>query len=213
MKTCSLVLALALIDPFILVAQGTFRNMDFEQAQIPQNQAAGFVDATLAFPFWTVFNDSIPQTQVLWNNVSVGSTQASLLGQSDHALDGGYSAFLFGGSGACSISQVGQVPTDAISLLFKVQIFQGQQINVSMGGVSLPVFDISTGPNYAVYGVNVSQFEGMQEQLQFTAPSGPNYWNIDDITFSTTAVPEPSAGGLLAFGGLLLSLRILRRKE
>src|SRR3974390_553429 len=54
--------------------QGTFRNMDFELAQIPQNQPHGLVAADLAFPFWTVYYGTTSQTQVLWNDVSVGST-------------------------------------------------------------------------------------------------------------------------------------------
>ena len=158
--------------------QGTFRNLDFELAQIPESQPSGFVSANLAFPFWTVYYGTTLQTQVLWNDVSVGSTLASLVGQNDHALDGGYSAFLFGGRNDCSISQVGQVPTDAVSLLFKAQIYPQQQVVVSMGGVSLPVFEVSSVPNqYAVYGVNCSQFAGMQEELRFTAPAATQFIN------------------------------------
>ena len=114
--------------------QGTFRNMDFELAQIPQNQPHGFVAADLAFPFWTVYYGTTSQTQVLWNDVSVGSTLASLVGQNFGALDGGYSAFLFGGGSGCSISQVGQVPADAVSLLFKVQVYP----QLSAGGQNQP---------------------------------------------------------------------------
>jgi len=192
--------------------QGTFRNMDFEQSQIPQNQPSGLVAADLAFPSWTVYYGSTPQTQVLWNDVSVGSTLASLVGQRSGALDGGYSAFLFGGSSGpstpvdCSISQVGQLPDDAVSLLFEAHGVQ--QLTVAVSGVTLPLFDVSSGPNYEVYGVNVSQFAGMQEDLRFTAPgftpNGPNIWTIDNIVFSTTPVPEPSTAVLVALAGLAL---------
>lgn len=204
-------------------AQGTFRSMDFELAQIPQNQPHGFVSADSAFPFWTVYYGTTPQTQVLWNDTSTGPTQVSLLGQNFGALAGGYSAYLFGGSSGlsdpldCSISQVGQVPTDAVSLLFKAQSgAPGRELIVSMGGVSLPVFELSSGPNYGLYGVNVSQFASMHEDLRFTAPgftpNRPNVWNIDDIVFSTTPVPEPTTRALLAAAGLMLGSRYHRRK-
>jgi len=35
--------------------QGTFRNTDFEVAQIPQNQPNGVVSTTLGLPLWTVY--------------------------------------------------------------------------------------------------------------------------------------------------------------
>jgi hypothetical protein len=95
--------------------------MDFEQAQIPQNQPSGLASADLAFPFWTVYYGTAQQTQVLWNDVSLGSVQASLLGLngvppfgSPKSIDGGYSAVLVGGITGCSLSQVGQIPTDAV---------------------------------------------------------------------------------------------------
>jgi hypothetical protein len=170
-------------------------------------------------PFWTVYYGTSAQTQVLWNDTSTGSTQVSLLGQNFGALAGGYSGYLFGGLANpttpidCSISQVGQLPTDAVSLLFKAQ--GGRELIVSMGGVSLPVFEVSSGPNYIVYGVNVSQFAGMQEKLRFTAPgatpTGPNVWNIDDIVFSSVPIPEPTGAALLISGGLLLAFLFSRK--
>ena len=206
-------------------AQGTFRNMDFEEAQIDQNQPRGVVSADLALPFWTVYYGSTQQTQVHWNELSAGSTWVSLIGQFNpdpvfggaSPIDGGYGAVLIGGLNGptggpleCSISQVGELPTDAVSLQFKAR-GGWQQLTVSVGGVSLPVFELSSVPNqYVVYGVNVSQFAGMQEELRFTAPgfsTGLNGWNIDDIVFSTTPVPEPTAGALIRLGGLLFLCR------
>jgi len=195
-------------------AQGTFRNMNFELAQIPQTQPPGVVSAALAFPFWTVYYGTNQQTQVHWGEVSLGATEASLIGQTGQpsAIDGGYSLSMYGGNVSVSISQVGQLPTDAVSLLFKAQYGgPGFQLIASIGGVSLPIFDVSSGPNYTLYGVNCSQFAGMQEELRFTIPAvgahGPSAWDIDDIVFSTTPVPEPTTAALFALGGLLFGFR------
>ena len=196
------------------LAQGTFRNMDFEQAQIPQTQPPGVVSTDLAFPFWTVYYGANQQTQVHWAEVSAGSTQASLIGETSNpsAINGGYSLDMFGGNVDVSISQVGQVPVDAVSLLFKARFGgPGHQLIVSMGGVSLPIFDVASAPNYNLYGVDVSQFAGMQEDLRFItpkgSPTGPSYWDIDDIVFSTTPVPEPTTGALFALCGLFFGFR------
>jgi len=219
---------------FSAAGQGTFRNMDFELARIPQNQPWGFVPADQAFPFWTVYYGTTPQTQVVWRTTSVGTTEASLLGQfpadslgGPTAIDGGYCASLIGGGIPgigpvdCSISQVGQIPTGAASLLFKEQpgAVPNNPITVTIGGVSLPVFLVANFPNqYAVFGVNCSQFAGLQEELRFTAPSvvgagyGLDWQNIDDIVFSSTpiSVPEPSPLGLAGLG--LAGVLVLRRR-
>jgi hypothetical protein len=50
--SAALVLMLSAFSSF---PQGTFRNMDFELAQIPQNQPAATVSAASALPFWTVY--------------------------------------------------------------------------------------------------------------------------------------------------------------
>jgi hypothetical protein len=199
-----------MLSAFSSLPQGTFRNMDFELTQIPQNQPAGLVSTASALPFWTVYYGSTQQTSVYWNATSAGSTLATLLGLNGDnglhpAIDGGYSVNLTGSSPDAAISQGGQLPTDAVSLLFKAQFgLPGQQLTVSIGGATLPMFDVSSGPNYTLYGINVSQFAGMQEELRFTVGGPLSSWTIDDIVFSTTPVPEPTGIGLLAVGGLLL---------
>lgn len=219
-------LSITLRIPLILAiatahGQGTstFQNLDFELAQIPQNQPPGIVSGSLALPFWTVYYGTAQQTQVDWNETSAGSTQVTLLGLNGDngfhpAIDGGYSVNLIGSTIYASISQVGQLPIGAVSLLFKVQFGQpGQQLIVSVGGVSLPIVDVLRQPNYNLYGVNVSQFAGMQEELRFSVGGPLSSWTIDDIAFSNTAVPEPTTPALLAVGTLVLGVRVFRRNQ
>lgn len=193
-------------------AQGTFRNLDFELSQIPQTQPSGLVSASLALPSWTVYYGPTQQTQVLWEALTAGSTAVTLVGTRGivTSIDGGYSAELFGGGPDASISQVGVVPSNARSVIFKAQVGGLGQVSISVAGVTLPLVALLNGPNYTLYGADVSQYAGLQEQLAFTAAGyhpgptvGPSYWNIDDIVFSTTEVPEPSESALIAVGGLL----------
>ena len=48
-------LASALLWKAPCSAQGTFRNLDFELAQIPQSQPVGDVSTAAALPFWAVY--------------------------------------------------------------------------------------------------------------------------------------------------------------
>lgn len=206
-------LTLGFMQSIDLRGQGTFRNLDFEQSQIPQTQPPGQVAASLALPFWTVYYGSAQQSQVAWNEFSVGSPQVSLYGPGSimAPMDGGYSVSIFGSVTGASISQVGLVPSNARSVVFKAQIPPNEQagVSISVGGVTLPLFEVFNGPNYILYEANVTPFAGLQEELRFSAAwngVGPSYWNIDDIVFSTAAVPEPSALSLFMIGPLFIGV-------
>ena len=217
----SLILVLGLIQPLCVYAQGTFRNLDFELSQIPQTQPPGSVMASLALPFWTVYFGAAPQSTVLWEELSAGSSAVTLCGPNGTvtSIAGGYSALLFGGdtSPDVSIRQTGIVPANAESLLFKAQVGPGKPtISVSLGGQTLPLMALSTGANYTLYGANIAQFAGLQEELRFSAAPqslGPSYWNIDDIVFSTAAVPEPTTSALLAVSSLTFAFWMFRRRK
>jgi hypothetical protein len=192
-----------------------FVNLDFEAANLSAYGAGpALVPATNAIPGWTAYVGGNPQSNIFYNAISLGSTSISILGTNGvpSSLDGAFSIDLYGGvtATAASISQTGLVPANAVSIFFKAQYSgpPGGLLVVSIGGQNIPFFVIASGQNYTLYGGDVSAFAGQSEQLMFSAPEGNNnYWEIDDIVFSPSTVPEPIALGLFALGGLLLGLR------
>jgi hypothetical protein len=87
---------------------------------------------------------------------------------------------------------------------------------VSFSGNGLLPVPLSTGVGAAgqifeVYGVNIASYEGETGQLEFTAlyNNGINFGNIelDDIAFSTQAVPEPKTVELVFTAAMMLGLQ------
>jgi hypothetical protein len=196
-----------------------FVNLDFENAVITHDPSSPYPNAVYAsdaIPGWTP-TGFIGPNDVLYNTASAGSTSVSILdvNGSPPALDGAFSVYLYGGGTepAASISQTGVVPVSALSILFKAQNeggVLGGPLLVSLGGQNISFFALSTGANYTLFGGNIpSAFTGQSEQLMFSAPKdgGNNFWNIDDIQFSSSSVPEPDTLALGAFGALLFGFR------
>jgi hypothetical protein len=212
-------------------AQGTFQNLDFEQANpisagAPYNPEA--VTAASALPFWTVLYGNSTQTQVEYNAVSLGAAEVDLFGPGTAAgvpapLDGSYSVALQWGYGpglieeSVSLWQDGTIPENAESLEFKAWIFQGTTpLSVSFAGDNLSLFVLSSGVSpsgqpYNVYGGNIAAYANQTGQLEFTAPvvgnvAGVGGIELDDISFSTQVIPEPSPLALGAIGTALFAL-------
>ena len=80
---------------------------------------------------------------------------------------------------------------------------------------AVPSWIAFLGTNQAtqVYGANINPSDaGQVKALTITALAGPNTTDyFDSFVFSSLPIPEPNAPGLLALGGLLLSLRCRRR--
>lgn len=200
-------------------AQG-FVNLDFEAANLSAYGAGpAVVPITNAIPGWTAVGTP-SANDILYNDVSLGSPTVSLVGINNQfdpsSLDGSFSvvlqAFFTGGA---SISQTALVPVSAESLLFEAKQGGAGTLQVSLGGQNLSYSVLSSGANYTLYGANISAYAGQTEQLAFSAlavVSGGNIWNIDDIQFSSSTVPEPSDFALVALGALLLGFRRWRNK-
>ncbi len=202
------------------VSGQNFVNLNFEQATITPDPSSpnypNAVYASNAIRGWTATGFLSPN-DIFFNTVSLGATSVSLEGTNGvfPALDGKYSIDLYGGvegpAAGASISQTGLVPSGTASIRFIAQGVgaAGGPLLVSLDGQNIPTYAISTGPNYTTYAGDISGFANQAEQLTFTAPQGVNnYWELDDIQFSVTPVPEPSTLSLFGISILFLCWRM-----
>jgi hypothetical protein len=215
-----------IFKPFSAFSQGTFQNLDFEQANPVVVVGSPYypyeVTVASALPYWTVTYGTVQQTQMLFDDMSLGAPSVDLLGAGDvyspAPIDGNYSVFLQGsGDGtSASISQTGLIPFGTQSLLFEAQGNYGSPpgpLEVLIGTQSVPFSALGGGPNYTLYGADISAWAGETEQLTFSAVENipqENNWEIDDISFSPTAVPEPSTLALVLTGGVAFGARRFR---
>ncbi len=203
------------------LAQGTFVNLNFEAANlspVPPGQSGGYVSSLDAIPGWTGLIGTNQVTQVLHNDLTLGNASIDVIGpywSGGGIIEGQYTVVLQpgvnpggGGYTSASISQTGLVPADARSLQFRAGVFS--PISVSLGGRSLSLAALGTGPYYTLYGADISWFAGQTGALVITALAGPNTTDsFDSFVFSSMPVPEPGALGLSALGALLLGWRLL----
>ncbi|HUD49180.1 MAG TPA: PEP-CTERM sorting domain-containing protein [Candidatus Baltobacteraceae bacterium] len=207
-------------------AQGTFENLNFEQASpVPVVGSPYYpyaVTTASAVPFWTVYYGNTPQSQILYNTMSLGAPEVDLFGPNNGVgdpgvIDGNYSVGLKSGFGpgfvpqSVSLWQNGTMPANAESLEFDAANFGGgTPLSVSFAGDNLTLFVLSSavapsGQPYSVYGANIAPYAGQTGQLEFTA-TFYNWVELDDISFSTQAIPEPSPLALTGIGGFLFAL-------
>ena len=219
------IVALIFIACLQHVSGQAFVNLNFEQAVIVTDPSVPYypsgVYASSALPGWTTIGFLSPN-YILYNDLSLGAPSITLCGTnstySPSALKGQFSLDLYGGSvnpsAGASISQTGLVPANAVSLRFIAQGIPqpaGGPLVVALGGQSIPYSAISTGPNYTEYGGDISAFAGQIAQLTFTAPQGlNNYWELDNIQFSSSPVPEPRVWSLFGLGIVLVGWRVQR---
>jgi hypothetical protein len=198
-----------------------FLNLNFESAQIIPLTGGTYINSiatTNALPGWNVYYGSSQQSEITYNAPALGSTFVTLWATNGSQISGNYSVLLQGGltASAASIRQTGLVPISAESLLFEAQQTGAGTLQVSLGGQNLSFFALSSGANYTLYGANISAFAGQTEQLTFSALEVSTYannWNIDNIQFSSSSVPEPSEFALGALGALLLGFRLWRNSS
>src|SRR5205085_2653446 len=90
-----------------------------------------------------------------------------------------------------SIWQSGQIPVGARS----IQFYAAGNIGLSFGGQQIPLSSLGSGNNYVVFGGDISAFAGQTGELRFVGNG-----LLDNISFSSQAIPEPGGAALLAVG-------------
>jgi hypothetical protein len=214
------------VSPARVLGQGTFfQNLDFEQANpvvVQGSPSPDYVTAASALPYWTILVAGTQQNGVFENDPTLGDSSVGLIGPGDRfgsPIDGEYSVLLegiFPGTTA-SISQTGEIPSGAKSLLFEAsngeQGEQGQ-FEIFLGSQSVPFIAVGGGPNYTLYGANISAWASQTAQLSFVATGGSfNTWELDDASFSTTAVPEPGMLVLIILNGIAFGVHNWQKQE
>jgi len=208
----------------VLWAQA-FQNLDFEDANlspIPPGQYGGLVSIADAFPYWTGYLGTNQVTQVLQNNFTLGNASIDIFGpdlSTASLLQGQYTLVLQAGQDPfrtfdinlinASLAQVGLVPANAKSIMLEAA-GAGTNFTVSFAGQTISLTPLGNGPNYTLFGGDITSFTGQVGELRLStlSPSGPGVL-LDAISFSTEAIPEPSALGLVVAGvlGLFFSKR------
>jgi len=226
-------LAVALASGTVANAQGIFQNLNFESANVPASgpQPYGtFVPIGSALPGWRAYLGTDQQTQVGYNAPANSTASITLIGPTWDATDSGryggvgviggnYSVDLQTGASPtmpgtsenASIAQNGSVPSTAQSLQFDA--YETTPLSVSFNGNALVPVALSSGVSadgvpYTSYGASISAWSGQTGQLEFTADFNGsfNFVVLDDIAFSTQAIPEPSPLALTGVGALVFAL-------
>ena len=197
MKVQALILLLATSSS---VAQSTFQNLDFESANIQPGTPPGTVlPASDALPGWNCYVGVNQVTGVVYDAfastlVTIHDANSPYVG----VLQGNYSVALVipAGSTFGAIAQLGTIPSGARSL----QFYEKFGITVLFGGQQLPLVTLATTPTYNVLGADVTAFAGQTGELRFTGGGV-----LDNIAFSSQAIPEPSVLALYALATSLAS--------
>ena len=105
-----------------------FQNLGFEAANLPilpPGQGGGLVAIADALPGWNVLLGTAPQSHILYNQFSLGSSAFAVV-SGVYSIEGQFAALFMAGVGpdgltpqAVVLSQSGLLPSDARWLLFK----------------------------------------------------------------------------------------------
>ena len=206
-----------------LCGQGTFQNLDFEEAMVVPISGDG-IEPGPAFPGWTVYYGETSATYVLFNTLTGnGISTISLVTtnspSSAFPLAGLYTAVLQSSTSPndydVSLAQTGMIPVGTSSLQF-IGLDGPHPFAVKVNGQLLDLIILQDFGTIKEYGADISSFAGYTVELRFTQPHGITQWGnlaLDDISFSPIGIPEPSTCALLILGGALFWSATRRRRK
>jgi PEP-CTERM motif-containing protein len=223
MKTMILLLMMAVfqIVATLSYAQVSFQNLNFESANLTGYQPGSLVPISDAMPGWTAYYAGTQQTMQVWyDSTSLGSAFIAVNDINNSfgfaPIEGTYTVLLqgqfsstFPSPVSAAIAQTGQIPMTAHSLFFWGN---NNSLQVTFNGQVIPYTAFGNGPNYTIYGGDISGFAGQTGELRFTSFNFGGD-SLDNIQFSPKSVPEPSVLGLFALGSLLLGWRLFSKQR
>lgn len=217
-----------------------FQNLNFESSPAfpPGDFSIPFDLYANALPGWTVRINNTIQGGAWANEFILDAPGVALMTGSSNPLDGQKSVYLQSAFSAptnipgaqalnVSISQTGLVPLGSQSLRFKSlnQWFDYFPVppgpfDIKLGGNSLSLIPTFSNGGYVEYAADVSTWAGQTLNLSIGVLASPAWGNtsfpegwayVDSITFSSTAVPEPTVATLIGLSSIAL-LRLRRTK-
>lgn len=204
-----IILMLANASQLCAFAQIPLTNGDFEAATLIQYNNPFEVKSAEALPGWTVAFRGFP-TPVPYINYNELALDSAIISIHDSQsryftpLEGSYSLFLQGGNVAnspgASLSQSTAVPADARSIRFLGN--PDNHLELSFNGQNLPFVGLGTAGSGMLYGADISGFAGVSGDIQFHAAPLIGGGLVDNVFFSSVAIPEPSELSLMGFSFL-----------
>jgi hypothetical protein len=192
------------------VGQG-FVNLGFESPVLPLIPDAVFeVPASNAIPGWTAYVGGSSVNKIGYDAPTIDAAAVNLISSAyGYLIEGGYSVLLQSPTGmvppsypsSAAIGQTGTIPGGMQSLFF---VASSSALEVSFAGNVIPTSAVGAFGSFTIYGGDISTFAGQTGELLFnlSRPSTGIRQDVflDAISFSSVAVPEPTAFGLLGLG-------------
>jgi hypothetical protein len=148
-----LTLALSLITATITLGQGTFQNLDFEQANTTGYSPESSLPSVDAFPGWATLVGGTPVSTVGYDNPTLAAAGIELVGPSE-AIQGNYSPVLEGSpyGGTASLVQTGVIPSGTESIQLDAGEENAGNFWVEINGNQVNMFPLqpNAGPRLMV---------------------------------------------------------------
>jgi hypothetical protein len=205
-----------------VLAQGTFENLNFEEANTTTFTPPSIIPAADAFPAWEASVGGVQVSLVGYEDPNLYAAGLDLVG-SQLAIQGDYSALLESSpaGGTASLTQTAVIPAGTESIQLDAGEENAGNFWVEINGNRVNMFPLQPNAGSTPYGVytlydgNVSAWAGQSATLsiiQLTPNNSgplyvPSFLELDNISFSpTAAVPEPSPVALSGVGSVFFAV-------